>query len=242
MIAQRRWRHFVLVFGSRSHFDELGVRACSDNGAGLIVHDLPDGRRREGQRASHLARIAFDLYPVSIFRRALVRDVDIGADARLHPVVPSSDGHAANPVNQGGGDGAMNAAVGIDVVLRQEKAGADNAFRRVGQLNVLEQKLIDGTVRFPALPELLDVRKGLGVVGRQFRGHDDRHEASALEEAVGRRGGVHSGRARRGGVSGMENEVCSLTPFPDRRPAGRSSAPTRLPPRSALKRPLPQMS
>lgn len=93
---------------------------CND-GAGLVVDDLPYSGRGEGQRASDLARVALDFYRVPVFCRGLVGDVYVGADAGFNPVVPRGNGHAADPVDERGRDGAMNAAVRIDVILGQQE-------------------------------------------------------------------------------------------------------------------------
>lgn len=58
----------------------------------------------------------------------------------------------------------------IHVILRQWQPGANKAFRCMGQLDIVEQKLVDWAMRLPALPEILDVREDLRVIGN-FGGH-----------------------------------------------------------------------
>ena len=115
------------------HSDKLRVRASCNNRSGLAVHHLPDGRRGEGQRAADLAGFALDFDFIAGLGRAVVGYVDVCGDTRLRgPVVPGGNGQAADPVNERGGDGAVNPAVGIDMVAGQAQARADDALGRMG--------------------------------------------------------------------------------------------------------------
>lgn len=53
----------------------------------------------------------------------------------------------------------------VHVVVSQGQACADNALGRIGDFDVIEQELVDGTGRLATFPELLDVGEDLGIVG-----------------------------------------------------------------------------
>lgn len=76
----------------------MGARG--NNGTRLAIDHLPDGRCRKGQGPSHLASPALDLDLITILCRALVGDVDVRRDASLCPIIPSSNGKAADPIDQ----------------------------------------------------------------------------------------------------------------------------------------------
>jgi hypothetical protein len=159
--------------GVISHLNpyKLGVASRSHHWSRLVVNDLPDGSSSECQCASHLVALALDLYPIAILRRAHVRDMNVCRHASLVAIVPSSNCNAANPINQRSRHGPVNAAVSVDMVLGQQESRSHDAFRGMGQLDIVEQKLVDGAARLPGFPELLNVRKGVGVVGSLCGSH-----------------------------------------------------------------------
>ena len=145
--------------GVISHLDpyKLGVASGSHHWPWLVVYDLPDGSSSECQCASHLVALALDLYPIAILRRAHVRDVDVCRHASLLAVVPGSNRNAANPINQRSRDRPVNATVGVDMVLGQQEPRPHDAFRGMGQLDIVKQELVDGAAWLPGFPELLNV-------------------------------------------------------------------------------------
>jgi hypothetical protein len=190
------------VLHDSSYLDILCVRARGYNRTWLAVDELPYGGCGEGEGSAHLACPAFNLNDITILGARLVRDVDVGRDSRLGAIVPGCNGHAANPVYQGRRDGTVDASMRVYVVLSKRELCAHDAFGGIGQLDVVEQELVDGAARLAALPELFNMREDLGVVGCVAR--HVCYGAGVLE------GEVTRGSVKIGMLGQVENSIPAL--------------------------------
>lgn len=127
--------------------DKLCVGAEHDRSAAPPIFHLVYSNLCEGQGAADLVRGPLDLDLVTVFDGAQVGGMNV--DRHATGIFPRlrRDGQAPHPINDGGRDGAMQAASAVHVRLGQRQATHHVATCRRNDTDVRQQKGVDGRSR-----------------------------------------------------------------------------------------------
>lgn len=125
-----------------------------------------DGYACEGHVLANTTGLTFDGQDIPFLRGADIRDVDVRAEPCLLEA-GAGDCHAASPVHDRGGDGAVEGVFGIYVVGADGEMGDHGAFLRGYDLDVCEEEVVDWGALTNSRPAGIDAfeRHLLGLGG-----------------------------------------------------------------------------
>ncbi|OAA46703.1 hypothetical protein BBO_03258 [Beauveria brongniartii RCEF 3172] len=133
MLRQRHWRH-------------------------LSVHpNLVDAHRDKRQAPANLFRRRRHLELVTNRSRAEEAEVHVGAGAGGVAQVPRGNGHARRHVDNGGGDGAVQAPAAVDVHGVEQQPADDAALRDAVQGQCRQDGAVDGAAALEGREDGRDV-------------------------------------------------------------------------------------
>ncbi|KAF5129738.1 hypothetical protein E5D57_006069 [Metarhizium anisopliae] len=116
----------------------------SDGGLGAVLVQLVDGDADKGQAAAYALGGAADEHRVAGGGGRQEREVHVDRGARLLTQVVRADGQPGGEVDHGGADGAVEAALAVEVRGREGEPERDGAGGDGGELDVGEDEAVDG--------------------------------------------------------------------------------------------------
>lgn len=182
MLLNRRVDASRRILGRRTH--KLGMLRQRHRRPRPIQRQPVDANRDKCKAPAHLFRRCHNLQLVADDGRAQIAEVHVDAGARRVAQVPRGNGHARRHVDNGGGDGAVQAPATVDVRGIEHQAAEHAALRGRVQRQRRQDGAVDGAAPLEGVEDGLDVLRPDGV--RDDRAGPCRSERLCFRSGHGR--------------------------------------------------------